>query len=86
MQKAVCYYIYFSFKFRGIKVNYKQYITSLLDCFSVICQALSMPRQPRLDIPDLLHHVMVRGIERRVIFTDNTDFVERLRRLLPVGR
>ena len=48
-----------------------------------------MLRQPRLDIPDLLHHVMVRGIERRVIFTDNhdyTDFVERLRRLLPVGR
>ena len=29
MQKAVCYYIYFSFKFRGIKVNYKQYITLL---------------------------------------------------------
>jgi len=45
-----------------------------------------MLRQPRLGIPDLLHHVMVRGIERRVIFTDNTDFVERLRRLLPVGR
>ena len=48
-----------------------------------------MLRQLRLDIPDLLHHVMVRGIERRVIFTDNTDntdFVERLRRLLPVGR
>ena len=48
-----------------------------------------MLRQPRLDIPDLLHHVMVRGIERRVIFTDNTDytnFVERLRKLLPVGR
>jgi len=63
--------------------------TSLFDCFSVICQALSMLRQPRLDIPDLLHHVMVRGIERRVIFTDNTDytnFVERLRKLLPVGR
>jgi len=51
-----------------------------------------MLRQLRLDIPDLLHHVMVRGIERRVIFTDNTDytdytdFVERLRKLLPVGR
>jgi len=68
-----------------------------------------MLRQPRLDIPDLLHHVMVRGIERRVILcyggrrclialvlsarlfpcSDNTaytDFVERLRRLLPVGR
>lgn len=45
-----------------------------------------MPRQPRLDIPDLLHHVIVRGIERRVIFMDNTDrndFVDRLPRLLP---
>jgi len=39
--------------------------TSLFDCFSVICQALSMLRQPRLDIPDLLHHIMVRGIEHR---------------------
>ncbi len=44
-----------------------------------------MPRQPRLDIPDLLHHVIVRGIERRVIFKDDVDrsnFVDRLRRLL----
>jgi hypothetical protein len=24
-----------------------------------------MPRQPRLDAPDTLHHVMVRGLERR---------------------
>jgi REP element-mobilizing transposase RayT len=32
-----------------------------------------MPRQPRLDIPDVLHHVIVRGIERRDIFTDDAD-------------
>lgn len=44
-----------------------------------------MPRQPRLDIPDLLHHVIVRGIERRPIFKDDTDrrdFVDRLCLLL----
>ena len=32
-----------------------------------------MPRQPRLDAPEILHHVMVRGLERRVIFKDDTD-------------
>ena len=40
-----------------------------------------MPRQARIDAPDALHHIMVRGIERRKIFRDNKDkdnFVERL--------
>jgi REP element-mobilizing transposase RayT len=40
-----------------------------------------MPRQPRLDAPGVLHHVMARGIERRKIFLDNSDrneFVNRL--------
>lgn len=32
-----------------------------------------MPRQPRLDIPNVLHHVIVRGIERRDIFADDSD-------------
>ncbi len=44
-----------------------------------------MPRQARLDIPGLLQHVIVRGIERRNIFRNNTDrrlFVERLANLL----
>lgn len=44
-----------------------------------------MPRQPRLDIPGLLQHVIVRGIERRNIFRNNADrrnFVERLSHLL----
>ena len=31
---------------------------------------LAMPRQPRLDAPETLHHVMVRGIERRALFRD----------------
>ena len=40
-----------------------------------------MPRGPRLDAPGVLHHVMVRGIERWPIFRDDRDrrdFVARL--------
>ena len=40
-----------------------------------------MPRQPRLDAPETFYHVMVRGLERRVIFKDDTDrddFVTRI--------
>lgn len=40
-----------------------------------------MPRAPRLDIPGILQHVIVRGIERRTIFLDDEDktrFVVRL--------
>jgi REP element-mobilizing transposase RayT len=40
-----------------------------------------MPRGPRLDAPGVLHHVMVRGLERRAIFRDHRDrrdFVQRL--------
>ena len=39
-----------------------------------------MPRQPRLDVPGTLHHVIIRGIERRKIVDDDIDrrsFVER---------
>jgi len=45
-----------------------------------------MPRLARLDAPGVLHHVMIRGIERREICRDNKDredFIERLSRLLP---
>ena len=44
-----------------------------------------MPRQPRLDAPGLLQHVMARGIERRKIFRDDKDrkaFLERLANVL----
>ncbi len=44
-----------------------------------------MPRAARIDIPDLLQHVIVRGIEKRDIFLDDTDrssFVQRLGFLL----
>lgn len=44
-----------------------------------------MPRQARIDFPGALHHVIVRGLERREIFRDDADrrsFVERLGRTL----
>jgi putative transposase len=44
-----------------------------------------MPRQPRIDYPGLLHHVIVRGIEKRSIFLDGQnreEFPSRLSRLL----
>ena len=40
-----------------------------------------MPRGPRLDAPGVLHHVMVRGIERRTLFRDDRDRDDFLRRL-----
>ena len=47
-----------------------------------------MPRQARLDAPGTLHHVMMRGLERRAIFRDDedrADFVARLAALAEVG-
>lgn len=32
-----------------------------------------MPRQARLDAPGTLHHVIIRGLERRAIVQDDTD-------------
>ena len=46
----------------------------------------SMPRLARLDAPGVLHHIIIRGIERRKIFLnykDREDFLERLANLLP---
>ena len=44
-----------------------------------------MPRKARIDAPGALHHIIVRGIERRKIFYDDSDrdnFVERLGNIL----
>lgn len=44
-----------------------------------------MPRQGRIDYSGVIHHVIVRGIERRKIFldeNDNHEFLERLERVL----
>ena len=40
-----------------------------------------MPRKARIDAPGALHHIIIRGIERRKIFYDDLDqnsFLERL--------
>ncbi len=47
-----------------------------------------MPRGPRLDTPGALHHVMARGLDRQVIFRDDwdrDDFVRRLAALAEAG-
>ncbi len=44
-----------------------------------------MPRNARIDAPGALHHIIVRGIERRKIFEDDTDrinFLDRLGKVL----
>lgn len=44
-----------------------------------------MPRKARIDAPGALHHIIVRGIERRNIFEDDTDrfnFLDRLGKIL----
>jgi len=48
-----------------------------------------MPRLARLDAPGVLHHVIIRGIERRNIFEDNNDrdnLLDRLADLLPATK
>jgi len=40
-----------------------------------------MPRKSRIDAPGALHHIIVRGIERRKVFLDDEDrsnFLDRL--------
>ncbi len=48
-----------------------------------------MPRKARIDAPGALHHVIVRGIERRKIFRshyDRVNFLDRLSELIPETR
>jgi len=40
-----------------------------------------MPRQPRLDVPGALHHIMVRGNNKANIFSDDQDRSKFLQRL-----
>ena len=44
-----------------------------------------MPRKARIDAPGAVHHIIIRGIERRPIFrsdSDRADLLQRLGRLL----
>ena len=48
-----------------------------------------MPRLSRLDAPGVLHHVIIRGVERRKIFLDDEDrddIIDRLSLILPDAR
>ncbi|MBW2248171.1 MAG: transposase, partial [Deltaproteobacteria bacterium] len=48
-----------------------------------------MFRLARLDAPGVLHHIIIRGIERRKIFRNDEDkdnFIDRLSNLLPQTR
>ena len=45
-----------------------------------------MPRKARIEAPGALHHIIIRGIERRAIFknaADRSDFLNRLDKILP---
>ena len=45
-----------------------------------------MPRLAILDAPGVLHHVIIRGIERNKIFRDKADydnFIDQLSRRIP---
>jgi len=44
-----------------------------------------MPRKARIDAPGALHHIILRGIERLMIFqgpADQTNFLDRLCRII----
>jgi REP element-mobilizing transposase RayT len=44
-----------------------------------------MPRKTRVDVPGALHHIIIRGIERKPIFKDKIDygnFIDRLSKIL----
>ena len=43
-----------------------------------------MPRKARIDAPGALHHIILRGIERRVIFKDSQDYQNFITRLANV--
>ena len=50
---------------------------------------LVMPRRARSDAPGVIHHVMIRGIERRPIFRHNNDcddMIDRLADLIPATK
>ena len=51
-----------------------------------LCYRPPMPRGPRLDAPGVLHHVMVRGLERRPLFRDDRDRADLVGRLAGLAK
>jgi REP element-mobilizing transposase RayT len=41
---------------------------------------MAMPRRPRFDLPETIHHVCIRGVEGRRIFVDDVDPADLMRR------
>ena len=41
-----------------------------------------MPRKARIDAPGALHHIILRGIERKAIFKQDQDYQDFLKRIL----
>jgi len=47
----------------------------------VILYADAMPRKARIDAPGAMHHIIIRGIERKAIFNDRADRADFIKRL-----
>jgi putative transposase len=39
----------------------------------IIYEIKKMPRRARIDAPGALHHIIIRGIERQVVFRNTAD-------------
>ena len=70
---------------KGCKWDVSHYLIKLIPCSAFGMQGV-VPRIARLDAPGILHHVIIRGIERKKIFSDTIDkqnLVDRLDQLIP---
>lgn len=48
-------------------------MTFFLESGGAALEGRRVPRGPRMDAPGTVHHVMVRGVERREVFRDDRD-------------
>ncbi len=58
----------------------------VVDLWVHFCYLFIMPRQARIDAPGALQHIIIRAIEQRAIFkndTDRDDFIDRPGNLIP---
>ncbi len=75
----------FRHPFSACNRDVSHYLIKLIPCSAFGMHGV-MPRLARLDAPGILHHVIIRGIERKNIFRDTTDkqnLVDRLDQLIP---
>ena len=70
---------------RGVPGNRHSYRDFYVDNLWKISHLNHMPRRARIDATGAMHHIVIRGIESKAIFKDDTDwedFIERLSSLL----